>query len=240
MARQGDELQYAAGEGPCLSALDEPLVVMDEHASERWPSFWRRWPAADAETAMSCSLRADGVPTAVRGSLNLYAKHPDAFDSEAAETALILAAHAAVAVAVAHERHAARTTEAGLREALEGRDVIGQAKGVLMVREGVGADEAFDILRRASQRLNVKLRQIAHSIAAGQPVTGPPVAVDAVPLSRALADIMEAGRRLAPDRLADLGLEVARASGALSVRIWLADYQQLVLLPFSDRAAEPV
>lgn len=55
---------------------------------------------------------------------------------------------------------------AGLREALTSRDLIGQAKGILMASEGVSADEAFDILRRASQRMNVKLRDVAAQLVA--------------------------------------------------------------------------
>ena len=64
-----------------------------------------------------------------------------------------------------------------LREALASRDVIGQAKGMLMEREGISADQAFDILRRVSQRSNVKLRELAEQITqrplgeAGSPLT---------------------------------------------------------------------
>ncbi len=54
-----------------------------------------------------------------------------------------------------------------LRTALESRDVIGQAKGILMARQGISADEAFDLLRRASQRSNVKLRDVAAQVVAG-------------------------------------------------------------------------
>jgi AmiR/NasT family two-component response regulator len=53
-----------------------------------------------------------------------------------------------------------------LTTALETRDVIGQAKGILMVREGLTADEAFDILARASQRMNIKLRDVAAQVVA--------------------------------------------------------------------------
>jgi AmiR/NasT family two-component response regulator len=56
-----------------------------------------------------------------------------------------------------------------MEEALQSRDVIGQAKGVLMAREGVGPEEAFAMLRRASQRLNVKLRDVARQIAEAAP-----------------------------------------------------------------------
>lgn len=57
---------------------------------------------------------------------------------------------------------------AGLTEALESRDVIGQAKGILMASQGISVDEAFDILRRASQRLNVKLRDVAAQVIEGR------------------------------------------------------------------------
>ncbi len=42
--------------------------------------------------------------------------------------------------------------------------MIGQAKGILMAEKDISADEAFDILRRASQRMNVKLREVAERI----------------------------------------------------------------------------
>ena len=56
-----------------------------------------------------------------------------------------------------------------LQAALESRDVIGQAKGILMARQGLSADEAFDVLRRASQRTNRKLRDVAAEVAAARP-----------------------------------------------------------------------
>lgn len=59
-----------------------------------------------------------------------------------------------------------------LESAVENRDVIGQAKGILMARNGISEDDAFDILRRASQRLNLKLREIAEGVA--HPTQDPP------------------------------------------------------------------
>jgi hypothetical protein len=52
-----------------------------------------------------------------------------------------------------------------LRRAIDSRDVIGQAKGILMQRRGIGADEAFDLPRRTSQQLNAKLAELAHTLA---------------------------------------------------------------------------
>ena len=77
---------------------------------------------------------------------------------------MVLAAHASTALAATMATRAAELEVAQLREALQTRDVIGQAKGILMERRGISADEAFDTLRRASQSLNVKLRQVAETL----------------------------------------------------------------------------
>jgi AmiR/NasT family two-component response regulator len=71
--------------------------------------------------------------------------------------ATLYAAHAAVIIDAARR-------EVQLREAMASRDVIGQAKGILMAQGGVNADEAFGQLRLASQRLNVKLRDLASDV----------------------------------------------------------------------------
>jgi len=91
------------------------------------------------------------------GSLNLYSTKPAAFGDEARELGAVFAAHAAVALSGARK-------EEQLHEALQSRDVIGQAKGLLMARQNVTSDEAFDMLRKASQRLNVKLTAIATQV----------------------------------------------------------------------------
>jgi hypothetical protein len=97
----------------------------------------------------------------VAGSLNAYAPVPDAFNEEAREIGLILAAHASVAALAAYEREALAEWGRNLYGALSSRDVIGQAKGILMERLQVTPEDAFDTLRRSSQQLNVKLRDIA-------------------------------------------------------------------------------
>jgi AmiR/NasT family two-component response regulator len=70
-----------------------------------------------------------------------------------------------VAVAVAQRRHDLDQREAALHRALSTRDVIGQAKGILMERQRLSAGEAFDLLRRASQRLNVRVADVAQKLA---------------------------------------------------------------------------
>ncbi len=91
------------------------------------------------------------------GALNLYSKTVGAFDEEAHAVGSVFATHASVAIA------GARSSDQK-DEAIRSRDVIGQAKGILMAQKNISEDEAFDVLRRASQRMNVKLRELAERI----------------------------------------------------------------------------
>ena len=109
------------------------------------------------------------VPLTVRdeavGALNLYSRDQHGFDT-CEEVALMFAAQAALALSNAGVRDATKSPAHHLSEAIASRDVIGRAKGILMAREGCSADEAFDMLRRASQRENRKLRDVAADMAA--------------------------------------------------------------------------
>jgi AmiR/NasT family two-component response regulator len=85
-------------------------------------------------------------------------------DEQDRDIALVLAAHASTALASTMACSAAELQVAQLGQALNSRDVIGQAKGILMERRKISADEAFDVLRRASQSLNIKLTQVAKTL----------------------------------------------------------------------------
>ncbi len=170
VALRVDAIQYEAGEGPCLDALaDEGIFQTDDLALEsRWPKFSAR---AHAETGVTSilSFRLTAREGSL-GALNLFSKQKAAFGQEARETGLLFAVHAGVAL------QASRRTE-NLLAALETRDVIGRAKGILMEREQISDDEAFQILVRASQRLNVKLTVVAGRLVetktTGRPGTTP-------------------------------------------------------------------
>jgi hypothetical protein len=154
-----DGYQYDAAEGPCVEAVGQPApaVYSPDLASDvRWPTFGPRAAGRGVGSLLSHKIAADGTV----GALNLYARSPEAFGEGDQELASLLALFAAVVMALAHER-----VEAGhLRQALESRDVIGQAKGILMERERVTPDEAFEMLQRSSQLLNRKLRDLAQDI----------------------------------------------------------------------------
>ena len=98
------------------------------------------------------------------GSLNLYSRSVEVFPPVAVAAAQVLAHQASVVLANAVAYATASVLNDQLREALASRDVIGQAKGILMARERCTPDEAFDILRRGSQRTNHKLRDVAQHL----------------------------------------------------------------------------
>jgi hypothetical protein len=94
------------------------------------------------------------------GALNLYSRRPAAFDEHTRAVGTVLAAHAAVALSAARSRE--RAVE--LQDALGSNREIGMAMGILMGRSGVTQDEAFALLRRASQQLHRKLREVAAEV----------------------------------------------------------------------------
>jgi hypothetical protein len=118
------------------------------------------------EAVLSLSLLPTPVPPRLSGALNLYARAPHGFDATEKDAILLLATHASLALATTEAVTIAKLREAQLHQAIDSRDVIGQAKGVLMGRRNISAAEAFDILRFTSQNLNVKLSEIAKIVAA--------------------------------------------------------------------------
>jgi hypothetical protein len=166
-ATESDRAQYEAGEGPCMDAVEEAVVYTPAFPDPRWPALAAHPTDSGVESVVSYRLTplSSERTDSLAGSLNAYAGTPDAFDAEAQEIGLILAAHASVATGAMREREALEEMSRHLHEALSSRDVIGQAKGILMERLRITPAEAFDALRRSSQRLNVKLREVAAQLA---------------------------------------------------------------------------
>ena len=166
-ATEVDQAQYQATEGPCIDAVDDAIVYAPAFPDSRWPRLGSRPTGFGVQSAVSYRLAATAPLTnaSLGGSLNSYATSPHAFDLEAREIGLVLAAHASVAAMAVQERTALEQLGSRLHEALSSRDVIGQAKGILMERLRITPEDAFDALRRASQRLNLKLREIAQNLA---------------------------------------------------------------------------
>ncbi len=166
MSLAADELQYERGYGPCMDAGRGNVVlrVDDMRTETRWPDYSARVLEVGVRSSLSVPLPFQGASI---GALNIYSTEPAAFASEAAMAAGVEVAEA-VAVAVANaDAHAQVVDQAhNMRRAMESRAVIEQAKGVLMAQRGIDAQQAFDMLRDASQRYNRKLRDIASGIIA--------------------------------------------------------------------------
>lgn len=152
-----DRLQYRAGDGPCLTSLREHITVRsdDLRMETRWPGFSQAAARRGVLAVLAFQLFVERDSL---GSLNVYADKPNAFDDDES-IGLLLASHAAIALRGA-------MTEHNLRVALDSRDLIGQAKGILMERHKVNAQQAFDMLVYASQHQHRKLRDVAEGLTA--------------------------------------------------------------------------
>ena len=161
--RKLDDLQAELHEGPCITAVEYPPedgVVLAQDLTgppdtDRWMHFAPQAVAHGYRSLLSTQLSTNG---GTRAALNLYSRAANTFDESARTTAGLFGLQAALLLYGAN--HARQ-----LGQALASRDLIGQAKGILMERRGISADEAFDILRRTSQELNVKLAQVAETLA---------------------------------------------------------------------------
>lgn len=167
MATELDELQYEADHGPCVDSAKKSgpaYARSDDLAVEpRWPTFGPGAAARGYLSVLSTALVPDAAPPRLSGALNVYSQHLAAFTDDARDLALLLATHASLALATTRAVERADLEHAQLRRALDSRDMIGQAKGILMNRRGIDADAAFDLLRRTSQDLNVKLADLART-----------------------------------------------------------------------------
>jgi GAF domain-containing protein len=158
-----DQLQYLHG-GPCVEAVRTGSEVQVSIPDGRYPEFEEAVLAREIKLVHSVPLTAAGTSW---GALNLYSREVSAPRPSESDGLRELAERAAVVLANAVSWSRLQSTNERLTRILESRGIIGQAQGILMAREGIGSDQAFDILRRASQRMNRKLRDIAAEVVGG-------------------------------------------------------------------------
>jgi GAF domain-containing protein len=155
--RRADELQFQLREGPCYDAVRtrETVCSADLATDPRWPR-WGPLVAAEVGVAGIVSYRLFTTGDAF-GALNLYSRTRNGFDQDDVYDGEALAAHVAVALAGAENiEH--------LERAILNRTVIGRAEGILMERFDLPPDQAFAVLRRVSQRRNVRLNRVAEDL----------------------------------------------------------------------------
>ncbi|MHA3701800.1 GAF and ANTAR domain-containing protein [Jatrophihabitans sp. YIM 134969] len=158
LVRRIDERESELQEGPCITSLRHHVTVRsDDFATEdRWPRFVAAAREDGIRSMLAVQLFVEGDNL---GALDIYATEPHAFSDEDESIAMLLAVHAAIAMK-------ASVTASSLRVALESRDVIGRAKGILMERHKISDMDAFQLLIVASQNTNTKLRNVADHLAA--------------------------------------------------------------------------
>ena len=165
LVSEADRLQYELDEGPCLAAWWQRRLIRvdDVGQDQRFP----RWSAQARElglglgSSLSTPLVAGDVSL---GALKVYARQPHAYDASAEHLVTMFAAQAAILLANVQSYERAQRVSDQLREALRSRDVIGQAKGILMERERVDDQRAFTLLVAMSRNTNRKLRDVARDV----------------------------------------------------------------------------
>ena len=158
-----DELQYAVESGPCLTAWSEqrPVRIDDLREETRWP----RWTAAAAELGVRSMLSVPLVTsTGSVGAMKVYSRHRQAYDDRAEAVLSLFAQQAAVLLANMLTLTDARHLSGQLCNSLRTRDLIGQAKGVLMAQGVADEEAAFAVLIAASQRSHHKVQEVARQL----------------------------------------------------------------------------
>lgn len=152
-----DAIQNQYGEGPCLEAAWQQHImhIHDLNVDERWPRYQRHALAqTPIRSLLAYELFVDGPSMA---AVNFYADPPRAFTDESVELGGVFATHIALAWSMLRRQDQ-------FRSALATRDIIGQAKGVIMERFNLDAIEAFELLTRLSQQSNTRLADIAKGL----------------------------------------------------------------------------
>jgi GAF domain-containing protein len=174
VARRVDELETTLGEGPCLDAIDDDEP--DEHICGDLTQGGCQWPALSeqimAETPVrgmaGFRIRQGGQKV---GALNVFSDTPGALTQESLAQALMLAAFASVTLAALESDEEAST----LRRGLQSNREIGKAIGLLMAMHKIGDDEAFTMLSKVSQEMNIKVAEVAHQVIEHHRRTGHPL-----------------------------------------------------------------
>ena len=153
LVRRLNDLEHELQEGPCIQAeLQERVFRTDDMAQEtRWPRFAAAATKAGIRSMLGFRLFITGRTL---GALDLYSSQPDAFDPDAERIGELFATHAAIAMIGSSE-------QAQWKTALSSRDVIGMAKGILMLREHLTDEDAFTLMITTSQRANIKIFDLA-------------------------------------------------------------------------------
>jgi len=160
---EAERHQHLVREGACHEAhASNRLVVVEDLVTEtRWPEYRPRVIQLGLRAVLGVPMNAHGQTI---GVINIYRDRPTRWSDEDIASAEILASMGAGYILNANHMRAQHTLAQQLQDAIASRDIIGQAKGILMAQLGLDADAAFDLLRTISQQQNLKLREVAQDL----------------------------------------------------------------------------
>jgi GAF domain-containing protein len=158
-----DQAQYDTGHGPCLDAFRTGKVcaIPSTRRDITWPEFSRACLDHGIHSTLSLPLNAADLTL---GATNLYSNEADAFPTAGIDAATAFASQAAIVLANAQAYTDARTLGEDLTKSMAAREIIEQAKGIIMGSLRCTPDEAFEQLVRQSQATNIKLRDVAEQL----------------------------------------------------------------------------
>ncbi|SNR23372.1 GAF and ANTAR domain-containing protein [Blastococcus mobilis] len=160
LAVELDQAQYRLGDGPCLAAASagRPAEIPDTRSATEWSAFAAIAAERGCDTVLSVPLP---VQERLQGALNVYAQRSTASAARTREMVARFATYAAVPISNMYLYESAVERAGHLQAALDSRAVIDQAKGILMERFKMTADQAFQALARMSMENNTKVRDVA-------------------------------------------------------------------------------
>ena len=163
LARVCDESQYGRGYGPCLHAAGtgEVVEIADTQAETRWPDYVEHAVERGVLSSLAVPLP---INEGIAGAVNVYARKPDAFDEDSRSVAIRFARYAAVAATNMYAYEEARDLIEHLERRVESRAVVEQAKGILMERYELSAEQATQALARVARHTGSKVRDIAYDL----------------------------------------------------------------------------
>ena len=175
LVEQADALQYQFDSGPCLTAWRDQVTVRvdDTDAETRWPQWTAAVAELDVRAVLSVPLSSSPVEPAI-GAIKVYSSQPAAYDARAEQLLELFARQAAILLSNTQALADARRLSAQLTQALNNRDLIGQAKGVLIAQGAADDQAAFQMLVSASQRSNTRLHDLARQLVASTHAGRPP------------------------------------------------------------------
>ncbi len=166
---EAEQHQAKLKSGACFEAYaTNRIVTVDDLSTDRrWPDYAQRVASLGLCSVLGVPMNAFGQTI---GVINFYREAPSHWSPEDVDTAEIITSMGAGYVLSANHLRAQHTLSEQLHAAIRSRDIIGQAKGVIMAREDVNADTAFQMLRQRSQDQKRRLRDLAQEIVADHEV----------------------------------------------------------------------